>query len=62
MKIGIPKETKVLEGRVSLIPASCAALVRLGHEVFIESGAGELSGYKDEDYKAQGCAGVEIGS
>lgn len=54
MKIGIPKETKILEGRVALIPASCASLVRLGHEVFIESGAGELSGYKDEDYKAQG--------
>jgi len=54
MKIGIPKETKVLEGRVSLIPSSCAALVRQGHEVFIESGAGELSGYKDDEYTAQG--------
>jgi len=54
MKIGIPKETKVLEGRVALIPMSCAALIRLGHEVFIESGAGVLSGYKDDEYKAQG--------
>lgn len=54
MKIGIPKESKVLEGRVALIPASCAALVRQGHEVFLESAAGELSGYKDEEYSAQG--------
>jgi len=54
MKIGIPTETKVLEGRVALIPASCAALIRQGHEVYLQSGAGELSGYKDEEYSAQG--------
>ena len=54
MKIGIPKETKVLEGRVSLVPASCAALIRQGNEVFIETGAGLLSGYSDEEYRAQG--------
>ncbi len=54
MKIGIPKENKVLEGRVALIPAHCATLVRQGHEVFLETGAGLLSGYPDEEYLAQG--------
>ncbi len=54
MKIGIPKENKVLEGRVALTPAACASLVRQGHEVFIEASAGELSGYKDEEYTAHG--------
>jgi len=54
MKIGTPKERKVLEGRVALIPEACAALIRQGNEVFIEAGAGELSGYKDEQYSAHG--------
>lgn len=54
MNIGIPKETRVLEGRVALTPVNCAALVRLGHDVFIETGAGILSGYMDDDYTAQG--------
>ncbi len=62
MKIGIPKEIKVLEGRVALIPSACASLVRQGHEVFLEASAGELSGYKDEEYRAQGviiCASAQ---
>ncbi len=54
MKIGIPAETKVLEGRVALVPAACGGLVRQGHEVYIEQGAGRLSGYSDEEYQAQG--------
>ncbi len=54
MKIGIPKERKVLEGRVALTPEACAALTRQGNEVYIESGAGELSGYRDEEYSARG--------
>ncbi len=54
MKIGVPKETKVLEGRVALIPEACAALIRQGNQVFIETGAGEPSGYKDEQYSAHG--------
>ena len=44
MKIAIPKEIKTLEGRVGLIPAACAELVKQGHEVFIETGAGRLTG------------------
>ncbi|KPK41064.1 MAG: alanine dehydrogenase [Gammaproteobacteria bacterium SG8_47] len=54
MRIGIPREVKVLEGRVGLIPAAAAELVRHGHEVFIEQGAGGASGYPDADYAARG--------
>jgi len=57
MRIGIPREIKVREGRVALIPAAAGELVRHGHEVFIEAGAGRLSGYDDADYAA---VGVEV--
>jgi alanine dehydrogenase len=52
MRIGIPRETKTLEGRVALVPAACGDLVRAGHEVFIESGAGDKSGFSDADFEA----------
>lgn len=51
MKIGIPKEIKVSEGRVALIPQGCKELNAYGHQVFVQAGAGELSGYKDKDYQ-----------
>lgn len=54
MRIGIPRETKTLEGRVALVPAACGDLVRAGHEVMIESQAGVLSGFPDEDFQAVG--------
>ncbi len=54
MKIGIPKEIKPLEGRVGLVPAACGSLVEAGHTVFVEQGAGKLSGYTDEQYRALG--------
>ena len=54
MRIGIPRETKTLEGRVALVPAACGDLVRSGHEVFIESSAGEKSGFTDADFEAVG--------
>ena len=54
MKIGIPKEIKPLEGRVGLVPEACADLVQRGHEVFIETQAGVLSGYDDGAYSAVG--------
>ena len=54
MRIGIPSETKTLEGRVALVPAAAADLVRRGHEVFIQSGAGEKSGFSDEAYVKEG--------
>lgn len=55
MRIGIPKEVKVREGRVALIPPAVSELVRNGHEVFIQSGAGGASGYPDEDYRRVGA-------
>lgn len=54
MKIGIPRELKPLEGRVGLVPDACGELVRAGHQVFLEAGAGEASGFPDEHYTAQG--------
>lgn len=54
MKIGVPKEIKTLEGRVGLIPAACADLIKQGNEVWVQAGAGLLSGYSDADYMAQG--------
>ncbi|MBA1444020.1 MAG: alanine dehydrogenase [Gammaproteobacteria bacterium] len=54
MRIGIPKEIKPLEARVGLIPEACAELVRAGHELFLEAGAGVASGYPDESYTQLG--------
>lgn len=51
MRIGIPRELKAREGRVGLIPSACSELVRNGHEVFVEAGAGEKSGYGDQNYR-----------
>ncbi len=54
MHIGIPREIKPLEGRVGLVPDACSELLAAGHQVFVETGAGELSGYPDEAYRAVG--------
>ncbi|HHC72166.1 MAG TPA: alanine dehydrogenase [Thiotrichales bacterium] len=54
MRIGIPREVKVLEGRVGLVPDACAELVSAGHEVWLERGAGEASGYPDPSYSTVG--------
>lgn len=54
MKIGIPVEIKPNEGRVALVPSACGELIAAGHDVLIQSGAGEGSGYRDEDFAAQG--------
>ncbi|MES9946050.1 MAG: alanine dehydrogenase [Candidatus Thiodiazotropha sp.] len=57
MNIGIPKEIKPLEGRVGLVPEACGELVKAGHRVMLEQGAGSASGYGDQVYKE---SGVEI--
>lgn len=54
MRIGIPSEIKPLEARVGLIPEACADFVRSGHEVLLQQGAGEASGYPDESYTRHG--------
>jgi alanine dehydrogenase len=56
MRIGIPKEVKIREGRVALIPPAAGELARAGHEVLVQAGAGVLSGYPDEDYRRVGAA------
>lgn len=54
MRIGVPAETKTLEGRVALVPAAAGDLVKRGHEVWIQQGAGLKSGFKDEQYTRLG--------
>ena len=54
MRIGVPKETKTLEGRVALVPAAAGDLVKRGHEVWIEKDAGIKSGFKDAQYSELG--------
>ena len=56
MKIGVPKEIKNREHRVGLVPGGVRALVKDGHKVLIEKGAGSGSGITDEEYKTAGAA------
>src|SRR3954463_9922588 len=55
MRVGVPTETKVDEYRVALTPAGARELAEHGHEVLIQSGAGEGSAISDADYEAQGA-------
>jgi len=55
MKIGIPKEIKTNENRISLVPAGAEALVSAGHTVTVETGAGLGSGFSDAQYIAAGA-------
>ncbi|HXL91660.1 MAG TPA: alanine dehydrogenase [Streptosporangiaceae bacterium] len=55
MKVGIPREIKNNEYRVAITPAGVHELVRGGHEVFIEAGAGVGSSIPDEDFISAGA-------
>lgn len=55
MIIGVPKEIKVQEYRVALLPSAAYQLVRRGHEVVVESNAGLGAGYPDSDYLQAGA-------
>ncbi|PKM32216.1 MAG: alanine dehydrogenase [Gammaproteobacteria bacterium HGW-Gammaproteobacteria-12] len=55
MRIGVPKEIKNHEYRVGLTPQSVAELTALGHEVWIETHAGDAIGFADEDYREAGA-------
>lgn len=55
MIIGVPKEIKTHENRVALLPGGVTALKRNGHEILIQQGAGEGSGFKDDEYTAAGA-------
>ncbi|MGR3552694.1 Re/Si-specific NAD(P)(+) transhydrogenase subunit alpha [Paracoccus sp. (in: a-proteobacteria)] len=58
MKIGALKEGFAGEARVAITPSSATHLRKLGHEAFVESGAGAAAGFSDDDYRAAGV-GVE---
>ncbi len=55
MIIGVPKEIKNNENRVALTPAGAAELSKRGHTVYIQSTAGNGSGFSDEDYLSAGA-------
>jgi alanine dehydrogenase len=55
MIVGVPKEIKTHEYRVGIVPAGVASLVRDGHKVIIQKGAGLGSGITDKEYEAAGA-------
>ncbi len=55
MRVGVPTEIKVLERRVGLTPESVRELVAHGHEVIVQSGAGEGIGADDLRYESAGA-------
>ena len=55
LQIGIPKEISLQEKRIPLVPDAVAVLVNNGHEVIIESGAGEGASFSDRDYSEVGA-------
>jgi alanine dehydrogenase len=55
MRIGVPKEIKVHEYRVGLVPAGARELVAAGHEVIVEHNAGAGIGFEDSDYEKAGA-------
>ena len=59
MQVGIPKEIKVHESRVAITPDGASELVRAGHDVFIETGAGLGSAITDADFTAHGAKILE---
>ena len=57
--VGVPKEIKDMEGRVSMQPDGVTELVHHGHEVVVQSGAGGAAGFIDEEYEAAGARLVD---
>ena len=55
MRVGVPKEVKNEERRVSLTPVGAAELVGRGHEVLVEQEAGAGAGFADDEYEASGA-------
>src|SRR3990172_6339485 len=55
MIIGVPREVRPDEYRVGLTPAGTDALVRRGHTVYVERGAGAGAGFADKEYQAVGA-------
>jgi len=55
LQIGIPKENSIQEKRVPVVPDAVAVLVNNGHEVIVETGAGDGSSFSDKDYSEAGA-------
>src|SRR5580704_6013847 len=55
MKIGVPKEIKIHEYRVGLVPAAVRELSAAGHQVLVQTGAGAGIDCSDEDYRNAGA-------
>ena len=55
MIIGVPKEIKLNESRVSLVPSGVDGLVKMGHNVFVENNAGLGSGFTNDMYQNAGA-------
>jgi alanine dehydrogenase len=59
MRIGIPKEIKIKENRISCTPGGAYELVRNGHQLWVEKGAGVGSGYANALYQEAGALLVD---
>jgi len=59
MRIGVPKEIKVHEYRVGLVPSSVHELIHGGHQVFVQKNAGVGAGITDEAYRLAGAQVVD---
>jgi alanine dehydrogenase len=57
--VGVPKEIKDSESRVSLVPGGAKTLASRGHQVLVEKGAGLGSGFTDDEYVAAGARIVD---
>ncbi|MCT1530824.1 alanine dehydrogenase [Sphingobacterium daejeonense] len=55
LTIGIPKENTFQENRIPLTPLSVGLLVENGHDIILESGAGDASNFQDHHYSEQGA-------
>lgn len=55
MIVGVPKETKRDEYRVAILPVGVEEMVRRGHEVLVQEGAGYGSGLTDQAYVRHGA-------
>ncbi len=56
MIIGVPKETQAGENRVALVPETAAKLIKSGHKIMMERGAGTKSFFTDSDYEKAGAS------
>src|ERR1041385_1909772 len=55
MTIGLPKEIKADEYRVALLPSGAYQLIKRGHAVVVERGAGAGAGFQDSEYEQAGA-------